>query len=118
MTCKILFCNFLAFLLVIFECANHLDKLNMCIVDHTAYSDMLEKFKSFATTQTEMAFSKCSIDLKGEKSDILDKIDIINQLKANLKEGDYHVKSLEKQSEIVKQSTSVSGIKYLESNLR
>ena len=95
-----------------------LDKLNMCILDHTTYSDMLEKFKSFATSQTEIAFSKCSIDLKGEKSDILDKIEIINQLKANLNEGHYQVKSLEKHSEIVKQSTSTSGIKYLESNLR
>ena len=87
-------------------------------MDHTTYSDMLEKFKSFATTQTEMAFSKCSIDLKGEKMDICDKIEVVNQLKANLNEGHYHVKSLERQSELVKQSTSVSGIKYLESNLR
>ena len=94
------------------------DKLNMCILDHTTYSDMLEKFKNFATSQTETAFSKCSIDLKGDKSDILEKIEIINQLKANLNEGHYQVKSLEKQSEIVKQSTSTSGIKYLESNLR
>ena len=90
----------------------------MCIVDHTTYSDMLEKFKSFATTQTETAFSKCSIDLKGDKADILEKIEIINQLKANLNEGHYQVKSLEKQSDLVKQSTSTSGIKYLESNLR
>ena len=95
-----------------------IDKLNMCIVDHTTYSDMLEKFKSFATSQTEIAFSKCSIDLKGEKSNILEKIEIIDQLKSNLNEGHYQVKALEKQSEIVKQSTSTSGIKYLESNLR
>ena len=95
-----------------------LDKLNMCILDHTTYSDMLEKFKCFATSQTEIAFSKCSIDLKGEKSDTVEKIEMVNQLKANLNEGHYQVKSLEKHSEIVKQSTSTSGIKYLESSLR
>ena len=77
------------------------------------------RYKVLKIRQLKTIFiSKCSIDLKGEKSDITDKIEIVNQLKANLNEGHYQAKSLEKQSEMVKQSTSTSGIKYLESNLR
>ena len=61
--------------------------------------------------------SKC-VDLHGEKSSLMEKLEIVGQLKVNLDEGSLQLATVEKQAEVVKASTSVSGFKYLETDLK
>ena len=92
------------------------DKLNLCIVDHSNYNDLLDTFKSFSGAQMDLV-SKC-VDLHGEKASLVDKLEIVGQLKVNLDEGGLQLATLEKQAEVVKASTSTNGFKYLEGDLK
>ena len=57
------------------------DKLNLCIVDHSNYNDLLDTFRSFSAAQMDLV-SKC-VDLHGEKASLVDKLEIVGQLKAS-----------------------------------
>ena len=61
--------------------------------------------------------SKC-VDLHGEKSSLLEKLEIVGRLKVNLDEGGLQFATVEKQASVVKASTSAAGYKYLETDLK
>ena len=72
--------------------------------------------RSFSGAQTDLV-SKC-VDLHGEKSSLLEKLEIVGRLKVNLDEGGLQFATVEKQASVVKASTSAAGYKYLETDLK
>ena len=78
--------------------------------------NFLKSDRSFSGAQTDLV-SKC-VDLHGEKSSLLEKLEIVGRLKVNLDEGGLQFATVEKQASVVKASTSAAGYKYLEADLK
>ena len=92
-----------------------MEKLQVCVSDHTQYQSMTSSFSDFTTNQSDM-LSQCA-DSSGEKSDLERKKEIIGDLRNNRDEGDHMLHELEEMCSKVSRSTSKRGIEKLKREL-
>ena len=88
-----------------------MDKLEVCVADHTEYLALISGFSDFISNQSDL-LSQCA-DVSGEKSELERKNQVLLELREKKAEGDERVAEIEEAFSKVMQSTSKRGCEKL-----